>query len=95
MPRTTKKAPTTSTTPSPVPSSKVSDISSAPVKRVTSVNPDPANSGTKTNGDLEAAIRQRAYELYEKRGRQDGLHHQDWLQAEREILAQKQGKRTA
>lgn len=89
------KAKKTPDTPSPVVSSKVSDISSAPAKRVPSVNPDPANSGTRTNGDLEAAIRRRAYELYEKRGRQDGLHNQDWLQAEREVLAQQQGKRTA
>lgn len=100
MPRA-KKAPETPSTPTT--SSKVSDISTAPAKRTTSVNPDPANAGVKTgtaaktNGDLEAAIRARAYELYEKRGRQDGLHDEDWLQAEREILAQQQqqGKRTA
>ena len=91
MPRA-KKAPAG---PTPAASSKVSDISTAPVKRVTSVNPDPANSGVRTNGDLEAAIRQRAYELYETRGRQDGLHNEDWLQAEREVLAQHQGKRSA
>jgi hypothetical protein len=30
-------------------------------------------------------IRRRAYELYEQRGRQDGFHEQDWLQAESEI----------
>ena len=92
MPRP-KKSPIT---PTPALSSKVSDISSAPAKKVTSVNPDPGNSGNKTNGDLEAAIRSRAYELYEKRGRTDGLAHQDWLQAEREVLSQQaQGKRTA
>ncbi len=82
-------------TPPPAVSSKVSDISSAPVKRVPSVTPDPANSGARSNGDLEAAIRRRAYEIYEKRGRQDGLHTEDWLQAEREVVAQQQGKRTA
>ncbi len=90
MPRAKKP-----TTPPPAISSKVSDISTAPAKRVTSVNPDPANSGNKTNGDLEAAIRSRAYELYERRGRQHGRHNEDWLQAEREVLAQQQGKRTA
>ncbi len=94
MPRA-KKTPSTPTPTPPVVSSKVSDISNAPAKRVTSVNPDPANSGVKTNGDLEAAIRNRAYELYEKRGRTDGLAHEDWVQAEREVLAQQQGKRTA
>jgi hypothetical protein len=30
-------------------------------------------------------IRQRAYELYERRGRTDGHDLDDWLQAEREI----------
>ena len=33
------------------------------------------------------SIRRRAYELYEQRGRQDGFHEQDWLQAESEILS--------
>ena len=31
-------------------------------------------------------IRERAYELYEKRGREPGRDEQDWLRAEREIL---------
>lgn len=31
-------------------------------------------------------IAQRAYELYELRGRQDGFDLQDWLQAEQDIL---------
>jgi hypothetical protein len=35
--------------------------------------------------DLEAAIRVRAYELYEKRGRQDGQAQTDWFQAEAEL----------
>jgi hypothetical protein len=33
----------------------------------------------------EQQIRQRAYELYEQRGRPDGHDLDDWLQAEREI----------
>lgn len=78
----------------PITPSNVSDISSAPVKRVTSVNPEPSNAGVKTNGDLEAAIRNRAYEIYEERGRTDGLAQEDWVRAEREILSQ-QGKRSA
>ena len=32
-------------------------------------------------------IRQRAYELYEARGREDGRAIDDWLQAEAEIEA--------
>jgi H+-transporting ATPase len=38
-----------------------------------------------TTSDLKPQIAKRAYELYEQRGRQDGLADQDWSQAEREI----------
>jgi len=38
-----------------------------------------------TPSDLKPQISKRAYELYEQRGRQDGLADQDWSQAEREI----------
>jgi hypothetical protein len=37
---------------------------------------------------LQDQVRERAYELYEKGGRRDGHHEQDWLQAEEEVLAQ-------
>ena len=37
--------------------------------------------------DLEARIRVRAYEHYEQRGSQEGHELDDWLQAEREVLA--------
>jgi hypothetical protein len=40
-----------------------------------------------TEGELEQ-IRERAYQLYEERGRLDGFAEGDWLQAEAEILAQ-------
>jgi Protein of unknown function (DUF2934) len=36
--------------------------------------------------EMEERIRQRAYELYEQRGKVDGLALDDWLQAEAEIL---------
>ena len=35
--------------------------------------------------DVNALITQRAFELYVKRGRQEGHATEDWLQAEREI----------
>jgi Protein of unknown function (DUF2934) len=35
----------------------------------------------------EERIRQRAYELFHQRGRVPGREQEDWLQAEREILA--------
>ncbi len=43
----------------------------------------------KTSSDLTSLISKRAYELYEQRGRQDGLAEQDWRQAEEEILKNK------
>ena len=39
-----------------------------------------------TPGPAEHIIRQRAYELYEKRGREDGHAEEDWLDAEAEVL---------
>ncbi|HEY6349921.1 MAG TPA: DUF2934 domain-containing protein [Candidatus Angelobacter sp.] len=42
--------------------------------------------------DMQEEIRQRAYELYEARGRQDGFQEEDWVRAEIEILARYQGK---
>jgi hypothetical protein len=65
------------------------DASKAGVQTKTVTKQDNGN-GVRANGELESAIRQRAYELYEKRGRQDGLHNEDWLQAEREIKGQQQ-----
>ena len=41
--------------------------------------------------DLTAQIATRAYELYERRGRQDGLANQDWLEAERETRKEQAG----
>jgi H+-transporting ATPase len=43
--------------------------------------------------DLTQQIAKRAYELYEKRGRQDGHAAQDWEQAEREIRKEKKPKK--
>ncbi len=37
--------------------------------------------------ELQDQIRHRAYELWEQRGRQGGSAEQDWLQAEKEVLA--------
>jgi hypothetical protein len=34
----------------------------------------------------DSRIRERAYELYESRGREPGQDEQDWFRAEREIL---------
>jgi len=37
--------------------------------------------------EIEAAIRRRAQELYERRGKVPGHEVEDWLQAEAEVLA--------
>lgn len=36
-------------------------------------------------GNMQTQVRQRAYELYEERGRRDGHHMEDWIQAEKEV----------
>jgi DUF2934 family protein len=38
--------------------------------------------------ELEIQIRERAYALYEERGREDGHAVEDWLRAEQEIMEQ-------
>jgi hypothetical protein len=44
---------------------------------------------------IEQQIRQRAYELYERRGRTDGHNLDDWLQAERGIKGTQANAATA
>ena len=39
--------------------------------------------------ELEHQIRQRAYELYQECGREDGHELDDWLRAEAEIMQKK------
>jgi len=41
---------------------------------------------TKSLDDRQEHIRRRAFEIYEQRGRQDGLDLEDWLQAESEVV---------
>jgi hypothetical protein len=52
-----------------------------------------AQNGSSRNGslpsDLESAIRLRAYELYAQRGYVEGFEKEDWLTAEREVLARR------
>lgn len=72
--------------------------------RTTPKQPIPIDSGTAlaTSGpdtprmqayvSIETEIRLRAYELYEERGRQDGMENEDWMRAEAEILARHNSK---
>jgi Protein of unknown function (DUF2934) len=58
-------------------------------KNVTPINkrmPKPAKSDSGTV-NLDEEIRVRAYEIYQQRGNQPGSEHEDWLLAEREVLA--------
>ena len=48
------------------------------------------NIATELHPNLEEEIRRRAYELYEQRGATPGQDHEDWLVAEREVLARYQ-----
>ena len=57
------------------------------VRKTSPVNNSPA--------DVEAKIRERAYQLYQNRGSAPGLEIQDWLTAEREILARQSHQQTA
>jgi hypothetical protein len=45
--------------------------------------------------DVETEIRRRAYQLYEERGRTPGHENDDWLVAEREILARSNQQHSA
>ncbi len=47
----------------------------------------PVNGATDTPMSTEQQVQQRAYELYEKRGKVDGYELEDWAQAESEIVA--------
>jgi hypothetical protein len=40
--------------------------------------------------DIQHQIRERAYQLFEERGRENGHDLEDWLQAEIEMLSERQ-----
>lgn len=67
-------------------------------KKKTTVKNGATATATEKNGDMpvmvvqtevieisEIEVRQRAYELYEARGRQDGFDWDDWIRAETEV----------
>jgi hypothetical protein len=54
-----------------------------------------SSSATVSPIDLESKIRQRAYELFVERGNSSGHENEDWLQAEREVLARENQQQTA
>jgi Protein of unknown function (DUF2934) len=54
-------------------------------KPVNAVRNEPSN----VPANIDEAIRRRAYELYEERGRKDGHDLEDWWRAEAEIVQRK------
>ena len=59
------------------------------MKRISAIpNPPTAPQTSESSADLTEQVRSRAYELYERRGREDGHELNDWLQAESEIAHQ-------
>lgn len=59
----------------------------APSKPATSVT-----SITTRSVDLQDAIRERAYELYQQRGGHHGADLEDWVRAEKEVLERFRGR---
>jgi len=55
----------------------------------TSPNASTSRKPKRVDAEIEELIRQRAYELYQKRGGVGGDPKDDWQQAKREVLSQK------
>jgi hypothetical protein len=60
--------------------------------------PQPRKASSTANSqpvDLATQVRQRAFELYQERGCTPGRENEDWLQAEREVMARENHKQSA
>lgn len=60
-------------------------MTQASVRDITQTYKDQGSSSDPKKMNLEGQVRQRAYELYEERGRRDGHQMEDWIQAEEEV----------
>jgi Protein of unknown function (DUF2934) len=60
-----------------------------PSKRKPSPMISTSSSSNQIDGETEEKIRQRAYELYRKRGGVEGNPADDWLQATKDVLSRK------
>lgn len=63
----------------------------SPSKPVVSTTSEVTTVTTRTV-DIQDAIRERAYEIYEQRGGQHGADLEDWVRAEREVLERFRGR---
>ena len=67
-----------------------------PISSASGSSVSPSNTpATQAYPGIEDEIRQRAYELYEERGRQEGFHDEDRTRAETEILARHKKEKSA
>ena len=73
--------------PPPVKRLAIAAKRSAPCPKI--LTKKPSASAVRDPQELEIQIRERAYELYEARGREDGHDLEAWLRAEEEIMEQK------
>ena len=76
------------------PSKKTSATNNIVEQSAASISPNTngqphRNGGSTVVVNIDEAIRQRAYELYQQRGSQDGNAMEDWLRAEAEMRGQR------
>lgn len=69
------------------PAKKPARATIAPTPKTVSSEPLSLNDPS-TNGNVDARIAERAYELYQHRGGHHGQDLEDWLSAEREVLSE-------
>ncbi len=74
---------------------KVLQMPDAPVNAGSNGSAGSNGTNRHSSVELESEIRRRAYELYANRGYSDGLHEEDWLEAERQVLSRNAQKHTA
>jgi hypothetical protein len=73
-----------------MPKAKTPRVTKAKAEKKVLQMPEAAGNGNGSHAsleDLQNEIRIRAYEIYEQRGYTNGQADEDWLRAEREVLA--------
>lgn len=97
----TKRAAKAGSTVTPIDASKGGETHGRVPQIVNSLGAEQKSADHKTadhkiaNHEIAERIRVRAYELFEQRGRLEGYEHEDWVQAEAEILSKYQRGKSA
>jgi Protein of unknown function (DUF2934) len=60
-------------------------MTQASTRNVTQMSKNQGDPADREGMNMQEEIRQRAYELYEERGRHNGHQLEDWTQAEQEV----------